>query len=411
MLILGALLCGGCSNSSKPAAADKKELLIGLTVSESGGYAFASEQGFKGIQLWEKEVNKAGGLQIKALGKKLPVRLVYYDDRSDKQQVPKLYDKLIKEDKVDILFAPFGSTLTSAAAVITEKYKIPMIVWSGAADSIYSQGYKYIISATQNAASLMPEPEINHMNSLGIKKVAIAYIDEPFPAQQALGAKDTAEKLGMQVVLYEKFVKENLDYNSIINKAKAAGAESFYVSAYMEEQANFVRQMKERSIAFDYIYMVYSGQTNWPDLTGDDGLYIFGHTVFDPKVKWKVTRGLDTVEFANKFKEYFPNAKNAADFQTALAYGAGVMIGAYLEQSPSMQADEIKKAALALSGKETLITGQYKIDETGKQLGMSWVVTQVAKDGTGGYSLDIVYPKEVATKAPLYPFPAWDKRK
>ena len=102
-------------------------------------------------------------------GEKRPVKLVYYDDRSDKETVVKLYEKLINEDKVDVCFAPFGSTLTGAAAAITAKHGKMLIIWSAASDAIYAQGYKFIVSATETPVSLMPKPEIDHMTKLGVK--------------------------------------------------------------------------------------------------------------------------------------------------------------------------------------------------------------------------------------------------
>ena len=120
----------------------KDFIKIGMTVSTSGKYTFASSQGFKGINIWADHVNKDGGVLVN--GKKVPVKLVYYDDRSDKETVVKLYERLINSDKVDICFAPFGSTLTGAAAAITEKYGKMLVIWSAASDAVYAQGYKTI---------------------------------------------------------------------------------------------------------------------------------------------------------------------------------------------------------------------------------------------------------------------------
>lgn len=183
-----------------PAVSHSKDnILVGTTISTTGSFTFASSQGFKGLQVWVDEVNKRGGIFVKELNKKLPLKLVYYDDRSDKETVVKLYEKLVTEDKVDICFAPFGSTLTGAAAAITEKHGNMLIIWSAAADAIYDQGYKYIVSATEVPNSLMPKPEVEHMASLGVKKMAVIYSDEPFTAGMARFAKSIGEKLGMAV--------------------------------------------------------------------------------------------------------------------------------------------------------------------------------------------------------------------
>ncbi len=399
------LLLACCWISAGPAlAADK--IKIGMTISTTGKYTFASSQGFKGVKIWADQINKNGGLALE--GKKMPVELVYYDDRSDKETVVKLYEKLINEDKVDICFAPFGSTLTGAAAAITDKHGKMLIIWSAASDSVYAQGYKYIVSATETPVSLMPKPEVDHMAELGVKKLAIIYVDEPFPAGLAKYAKELAEKKGMEVAMYEKYSPGAKDFTILLQKVKMTKADAFYASAYMDDQKMIIRQMKEANMMFPYVYMVYSGMPQWGDL-GDDGLFIFGHTLYHESLNWKVNAGLSRADFETVFKATFPKSENPPDFQTSLAYGAGVLLQKFVETADSLEAAALKKAALDLSGKVTVMTGPYEIDETGKQLLMPFIVTQVQNiDGKQG--LVLLYPEDVATGKIIYPIPAWDKR-
>jgi branched-chain amino acid transport system substrate-binding protein len=395
--------------SSKGFAKD--QIIVGTTISTTGTFTFASSQGFKGLQVWVDDVNKRGGIFVKSLNKKLPIKLVYYDDRSDKETVVKLYEKLVTEDKVDICFAPFGSTLTGAAAAITEKHGKMLIIWSAAADAIYEQGYKYIVSATEVPNSLMPKPEVEHMASLGVKKMAIIYADEPFPAGMAKFAKSIGEKLGMTVPIFEKYSPGTKDFTILLQKAQAAKPEGFYASAYMDDLKNILRQMRELNIMFPYVYMVYSGMPQWLDL-GDEGLYIFGHTLFHEDLKWRVNAGMDLPQFMANFNRLFPKSEYPPDFQTSLAYGAGVILEEMIKKAGSLEAKDLKQAALDLSGKLTVMTGPYEIDATGKQLQMPFTVTQVQKDKvTGKIKLVLLWPKAVATGEPVYPIPPWDKRK
>lgn len=403
LLTIIALLLFGLGLGSASA---KEVIKIGLTISTTGKYTFASSQGFKGVKIWADQVNKNGGLMLE--GKRVPVKLVYYDDRSEKETVVKLYEKLINEDKVDVCFAPFGSTLTGAAAAITAKHNKMLIIWSAASDSIYAQGYKYIVSATETPVSLMPKPEIDHMASLGVKKVAIVYVDEPFPAGLAQHAKRLAEKSGIEVTTYEKFSAGTKDFTILLQKVRMSKADAFYASAYMDDQKIMIRQMKEANLMFPYVYMVYSGMPQWGDLE-DDGLYIFGHTLYHNSLNWSVNAGLSRAEFEKVYDKTFPNAENPPDFQTSLSYGAGVLLEKFIEKANSLDAAALKKAALDLSGNVTVMTGPYEIDETGKQLLMPFIVTQVKKEN-GKQHLILLYPPDVATGKIVYPIPGWDQR-
>jgi len=389
----------------------KDNIVIGTTISTTGSFTFASSQGVKGLQIWVDDVNKRGGIFVKEFNKKLPIKLVYYDDRSDKETVVKLYEKMVTEDKVDIPFAPFGSTLTGAAAAITEKHNNMLIIWSAASDAVYEQGYKYIVSATQCPNSLMPKPEVEHMASLGVKKMAVIYSDEPFTAGMARFAKSIGEKLGMTVPIFEKYSPGTKDFTILLQKVQATKPDGFYAAAYMDDLKNIIRQMRELNIMFNYVYMVYSGMPQWLDF-GDEGLYIFGHTLFHEDLRWKVNAGLDFQQFVARFNTLFPKAEYPPDFQTSLAYGAGAILEEMIKKAGSLNARDLKQAAIDLSGKLTVITGPYEIDAMGKQLQMPFTVTQVQKDkGTGKLKLVLLWPKAVANGEPIYPIPPWDKRK
>ncbi|MCJ9711471.1 ABC transporter substrate-binding protein, partial [Bordetella hinzii] len=202
--------------------ADK--IRVGMTVSSTGSFALASQSGVRGVELWVNDVNSRGGIEIK--GKKYPVELVKLDDRSDKQMVTRVYERLIVDEKVDLVFAPFGSTLTAAAATVTERLGKYMMVWSAASDDLYKQGFKNMVSGTQMPVSAMLRASMEQAAKLGVKKVALLYSDEPFPAGLAEGGREQATKNGMQVVMFEKYPKGQKDFSTILQKARAAGAEA-----------------------------------------------------------------------------------------------------------------------------------------------------------------------------------------
>lgn len=401
-LALAAALALGLEAGGASAQQGDK-IRIGMTVSSTGSFALASQSGVRGVDVWVDDVNRRGGVEIK--GKKYPVELVKLDDRSDKQMVTRVYETLITDEKVDLLFAPFGSTLTSAAATVTERFGKFMVIWSAASDALYQQGFKYIVSATQMPVSAMPRQSMELAGKLGPKKTAIVYSDEPFPAGLAEGAKVLAEKNGLQVVMYEKYPKGQKDFSTMLQKAKALGVEVFYPTSYEGDLISMVRQMKQLNINFPYTFMVYASTPQFQEI-GKDAEFIFSHTNYHPAINWKVDAGLTRAQFDEAYKRLFPNAAYAPDFQTALAYGAAVVTEKILEKAGSTEAAALKKAAMDLSGKLTVMAGPYEIDETGKQLQMPFPVVQ----GQPGKGLVAVWPPAVATEKPTYPIPDWTKR-
>src|SRR4029077_9659563 len=90
---------------------------IGASISLTGSYAKLGSYTQDGYLMCAKEINEKGGL----LGRKL--EFVVYDDRSDSPTAIKLYEKLITEDKVELVMGPYSSPITKAAATVSEKYK------------------------------------------------------------------------------------------------------------------------------------------------------------------------------------------------------------------------------------------------------------------------------------------------
>ena len=56
-----------------------------------------------------------------------------------------LYEKLIGEDKVDLLVGPYSSNITMAAAQVAEAHNFPMLTLAASADDIWNQDYDNII--------------------------------------------------------------------------------------------------------------------------------------------------------------------------------------------------------------------------------------------------------------------------
>ena len=395
---LGMMLC------FEVLAQDDRPIRIGMTVSSTGTFALQAQSGARGAEIWVDDVNRRGGIEIG--GKKRKVELVKLDDRSDKTTVPKVYEVLIKEEQVDLLFGPFGSTLTAAAVNASETSNKFMIIWSASADSIYAQGYKYIVSATQQAGNLLGRPGVKAMAGMGAKKLALAYLDEPFPAALDQGAAEEAKARGMEVVMNEKFAKGTKDFNILIQKARAAGADAFMPTAYEGDQMTIARQLREMNVDFKVVYMVYASQPQFLQQAGKDAAYLLSQTLLNEKLNWKVTHGLNRAQMVERYSKLFPGAQYPADFQTALAYGAGVVTEQIIRTAQSLDAGKLKEAALKLSGKLVTVTGPYEIDETGKQYKNEFVVMQNLPEGP-----EVVYPPEVATAKAVFPVPAFKERR
>jgi branched-chain amino acid transport system substrate-binding protein len=111
-----------------PEIPAEEPVRIEASLSFSGVYREPSHMIMKGYRLWEKNINERGGL----LGR--PVELIILDDQSDEEKLRENYRRLLDDEKVDLVLAPYSSPLTLAASEITEEAGYVMVA-SGAASS------------------------------------------------------------------------------------------------------------------------------------------------------------------------------------------------------------------------------------------------------------------------------------
>jgi branched-chain amino acid transport system substrate-binding protein len=166
----------------------------------------------------------------------------------------------------------------------------------------------------------------------------------------------------------------------------------------------FARQMHELNADFKATYVFYGSQPQFLAI-GPDANYMVSQTLIHDKINWKVTDGLSRAEMIERYGKLFPNAQYPADFQTALAYGAGAILEKIIKNAQSVDPDKLKAEALALDGKVTVMCGQYHIEPSGRQTGMEFTVMQKQPQG-----LEVIYPAAVQTAKAIFPAPPFAKR-
>ena len=175
-------------------SAEPKPVLIGATVSLEGKYIGPSFMIRNGLKLWEKEVNQRGGL----LGR--PVKLILYDDKSRKDLVRHFYEKLLTEDKVDLIFSPYSTTLTLVASEVSERHKFVMLASGASGENIWQRRYRYIFGVYAPAGRYFIGL-LDLMARNGLESVAILHETTSFNVHAAKGAQDWAKRFGLKICL------------------------------------------------------------------------------------------------------------------------------------------------------------------------------------------------------------------
>src|SRR4030095_11444262 len=105
-------------------AAAQDKIKVGYAISKSGPNAGgANITQIPNYEMWVKEVNAKGGLMLS--GKRVPIEVIEYDDRSTAEEAIRAVERLVTQDKVDLLFPPWGTGLNLAVGPVFNKYGYP----------------------------------------------------------------------------------------------------------------------------------------------------------------------------------------------------------------------------------------------------------------------------------------------
>ena len=369
--------------------AQAADVVVGTSVALTGKYARTGQEQLQGFQMWVEEVNARGGL----LGRK--VALKYYDDESKPETGAKLYEKLITDDRVDLLIGPYSSDVTMAASTVAEKHKMPMVSSGASASEIWERGYQNTFGL-YTLAELYMDQILEYGKSKGLKKIALVYENTSFPRGVASGVRSKAKALGMQIVFDEEYGKASTDFTSMIVKIKAKKPDMIIGGSYLPDSTAFVRQAKENRLYTKiFAFAVGPGLPDFGKNLGLDAEGVMGNTQWEPTLKLPGAK-----EFSEKYKAKYGHEPG---YHAGGGYGAGYVLEEAVKKAGSTDRNKVREALFALDTVNAF--GRFKVDKTGKQIGKPAYAVQWLSG-----ERHIVFPVEAATAKVTYPFKDWAKR-
>ncbi|MDJ0713600.1 MAG: amino acid ABC transporter substrate-binding protein [Prochloraceae cyanobacterium] len=399
LLTLAVVLAGCNSNISEKSADDVQTIRLGAAVSETGKFAREGKDTRQGYNLWRDWVNEEYG-GIKVGDRRYQVEIVYYDDEGKPDTTARLVEKLITEDKVNFLLAPYSSGLTKSASAISEKYGAIMVSGGAAADSLFTRGFKNLFSISPPASNYT-ESTLKALSEAGAKTVVIAYEDTPFPTNVAEGAKKWAQKYGMKLLATESYPKDVADVSAIMSKFKALNPDVFVGGGHFNDALLFVRSAKE--LNFNPKAMVITVGPSNPKFVseiGADANYIFGPTKWERTMKYKGKYFGTTSEYADRYQAKWGEAP---PYQAAGATAGALVLHLAIEKAGSLEPDAVRQAM----GELNVVTfyGPINFDETGKNTAKPMGSIQIQNG-----KIQLVAPKDTAVTQNIYPATKWKER-
>ena len=382
--------------------AEEVTLVIGYTESITGRYETSSGRQVRGFNLWMEAVNDAGGITLSD-GTVVKLEAVSYDDESNGDRVQELYTRLATEDNADLLISPYSSGLTASASVIAEQYGKVMLTTGAASDANYMQGFTQVCQIyTPASRYLTGAVDLLKNTDPNVSKVAFVYENDKFSTDVVTAAKDYAESLGYEIVLFEGYDTETTDFGPFINKIEESGAEAVLGGGHFQDGTTFARQLDEKDIGIGFVtLLVAPPEPDFADL-GAAAVGVVGPSQWEPLAAFTPDFGPTGDEFVAAYQGAYDEEPS---YHSAGGYAAGLVLEKAIRDADSTDPADLKAALDAMD--VTIFYGDIKFDTSpeahGLQIGHSMIYIQWQDDG--GLGKQVVWPLNGATADPLYPIP------
>lgn len=291
----GVAAIGAATLPVVPAQAQSApdKIRIGYAITMSGPLGPGAESTtVSQYKLWSKRVNDAGGIMLKKYGKKVPIELIGYDDQGKPDELIKLTERLIQQDKVDMILSPYATHMNLAAAPIINRYQYPVIMTTSTTTKTYDLSSKFPYAFWQIAQpNEATQPMADYIASLKkdgkLKgRVAVVHPTVEFGVEMHEAFVTAAKKLGLEVVFSKSYPFGASDLQPVIREAMGTNPDAFLAFSYPPDTFMITEQMQIVGFNPQLMYVAIGGVfPTYKGKFGDkvNGIFVYGG--YDPNVK------------------------------------------------------------------------------------------------------------------------------
>ncbi len=399
VLLMGAALFAAAEAGSPPPAAN--DIPVGVILPLTGREAKPGQYQKEGIELAIKQLNDKGGIFVRDLNRKLPLREVFYDDGSDQAKSAGLAERAMSSDNVVAVLGGYSTALGEAESVMPDRYQTPWITTGSAATAIFNRGYQWTFG-TLSPTDLLGYTTAQFLGSLvdagklkkGLK-VALALENTDHGVDYGNGIKKWIQEHGgnFTVVFSESFDLGSPDFSGLLQKVKNARADIFLADAHLQDYITMHRQYVQNGMHHTLIsYGARGPESDARKALGDATDYIFAG------IWWSKTLPYPQVKrFVADYQAF--TGREPDSWYPAPAYDAVRVLAAAIEKAGTLNKTAIRDQLRTIELRDSLLPGQVlKFGKNG-QINTPFVIVQNKPGGR----VDLVFPKDAANGEAVVP--------
>ncbi len=222
---------------------------IGYAVSKTGPNAGgASITTIPNYELWVKEVNAAGGLQVG--DRRVSIQVTEYDDRSVSEDAVRAVERLINQDRVDFILSPWGTAMNLAVAPILNRAGYPQLAATAVTDRAPQLGQRWtnsfwMLGTGQDAGAGLAEVlgPLRRAGRIG-DTVALVAVADGFGIELANGMRPALQRAGFRLTYDRSYPVGSQDMGPILAEAARGNPEVFVACSYPPDTLALTEQAR-----------------------------------------------------------------------------------------------------------------------------------------------------------------------
>lgn len=399
---LGLVLAASLAIAAFGAAAQKKDIEVGLIAPMSGPWARQGQVMKVAADLAIDTINKQGG--IKSLGG-AKLKLSVFDAGDSVEKAKNAAQRMVA-DAPDLVGATgaYLSSFTLAVTEVTERAQLPVLTFSYS-DLITSRGFKYVFqtSATGDQMAEASLPALMELaeKASGKRPKTVGVVMDNTAASVAFVKpirSTQLERLGLKLVVDETFTPPLANATPLIQKVRSARPDILLLMPTAISDAKLLlEKMNEFGLGKGKLPTISNGAAILdPDLRSNMNVEQL-EGVMSVVANWTTAAQKDMVE---DFKKKTGEPWATQHFMTT--YGDMFIFRAALEAAGKADRESVAQALRKMdltSGPAAYFPGgRVKFDERGRREGATLLIVQ----WQNGVPLT-VYPAKEALAAPAWP--------
>lgn len=313
---------------------------VGAILPLTGRAAMLGENVRHGMEMAVEDINANGGIN----GHKLEV--VFGDSKNDPKEGVSLMNRFTSVDRLPAVVSAMTS-ITAPLIPIAERNQTVLFA-TMVSSPRFSEKSDFLFRCFTRAGTEVPPLAELAANELGLKRLAVVYVDDDFGQGYRDVFKNAFSAAGGQIVAEIPYVRGSSDFKNSIVKIKSEEIDGIYVVGYDKAMGLIPKQIREMGIEKPIIANASAASPAYIRIAGEaaNGIVLMNFAFS--------TRAPRTDEAKQLVKRYEEQFGETPLVLTVIGYDIMGLIAKAIETN-GYTADSIRSGLLAIKGYDGVI--------------------------------------------------------